>query len=319
MTGLCVIKGLVELYLTYIKFSNQLSECLGNLTSLQVLDLSNSAFNGNFPSFISNLTSLEYLSLFGNYLQGSFSLSTLANHSKLQVLYISSQNSNAQVETEKTQWFPSFQLKSLILQSCNLNMDKGSTIPSFLLYQSDLQFIDLSHNKLPGAFPSWLIQNNSRLETLLLRNNSLGGNIQLYSIKQDMYYMDVSNNNISGLLPKYFGAFLPNIITLNLSMNNFEGSIPASIGKMRELSSLDLSHNHFSGVLPEELATGCIILDTLKLSNNYLHGNIPMSFTLLRLRKLYLNNNNFSGTLEEVLANNTSLYELDISNNSILL
>ncbi|TKY63516.1 LRR receptor serine/threonine-protein kinase GSO2 [Spatholobus suberectus] len=317
--GLCTMQALVELGLSSNKFNDQIPECLSILRNLQVLDLSQNLFSGNFPSFISNITSLVYLSLFDNYLQGSFSLSSLANHSKLQVLYISSQSPKVQVETEKAQWFPTFQLKSLILRSCNLNMDKGSIVPSFLQYQKGLQFIDLSHNKLVGAFPSWLIQNNSRLEYFLVMNNLFVGNLQLSSIRQDIVHLDISNNNVSGSLPEDIGAFLPGIIKLNLSMNNFEGSIPTSIGKMQELSSLDLSHNRFSGELPEQLATGCISLQQLRLSNNLFHGNSPKFSTYTFLTDLFLNDNNLNCTLNEVLENlnGAGLMKIDISNNSI--
>ncbi|KAJ1396183.1 Leucine-rich repeat [Sesbania bispinosa] len=313
------MKNLVELSLGGNMFSGQLPECLRNLTKLRTLDLSDNSFSGNFPSFTSNLTSLEYLSLFRNYLQGSFSLSTLANHSKLQVLYISPQSPGAQVETEKTKWYPTFQLTSLILRGCNLNRDIGNTIPSFLLYQKDLQYIDLSHNKLVGVLPNWLIQNNSGLETLYLMNNSFVGNLQLSSIRQDICEIDISHNNLSGLLPKDIGTFLPRIDTLYLAMNNLEGHIPTSIGKMQNLISLDLSHNLFSGELPEQLATGCISLYGVGLANNFLQGNIPNFSNSTHLSGLYLNNNNLNVTLREVLANLNSevLLILDISNNSI--
>ncbi|XP_061359196.1 receptor-like protein 9a [Gastrolobium bilobum] len=292
LNGICKMKDLVELDLSSNKFSGPISGCLSILRNLQVLDLSHNMFSCNFPSFTSNLTSLVYLSFLDNYLQGSFLLSTLANHSNLQVLYINSLSPGAHVETEKTQWVPTFQLKSLILQSCKLNMDKGRTIPSFLLYQKDLQSIDLSHNKLVGAFPSWLIQN------------------------KNLSILDISNNNINGFLPKNIGTFLPEIKMLNMSKNNFEGNIPASIGKMQQISFLDLSDNSFSGELPEQLATNWTNLETLKLSNNFLQGNIPR---FSNLYELYLNNNKLYGTLKEVLENLNSgeLALLDISNNSI--
>ncbi|XP_024636129.2 receptor-like protein 15 [Medicago truncatula] len=203
-------------------------------------------------------------------MQGSFSLTTLANHSNLQHLYISPENSGVLIETEKTKWFPKFQLKTLILRNCNLNMDEGSVIPTFLSYQYNLVFLDLSRNNLVGSFPSSLIDNHN------------------------MNYLDISNNNLSGLLPKDIGIFLPSVTYLNISWNSFEGS-----------------------ELPEQLATELNELQYLKLSNNFLRGNIPKFCNLANLLWLLLSNNNFSGTLEDVLGNNTRLTMLSISNNSI--
>ncbi|XP_073225587.1 receptor-like protein 15 [Cicer arietinum] len=102
-----------------------------------------------------------------------------------------------------------------------------------------------------------------------------------------------------------------------MSWNNFEGNIPSSIGKMKNLESLDVSHNHFLGELPKGLATYCEMLTYLKVSNNYLQGNIPKFSNWMNMEVLFLNNNNFSGTLEDVLGNNIGLIVLYISNNSI--
>jgi len=277
---------LVELDISDNMFGAKLPECFSNLTNLRVLNLGNNLFSGNFPSFTSNLTSLEYLSFYGNYMQGSFSLSTLANHSNLQHLYISSKNSTGvHIETEKTKWFPKFQLRSLILRNCILNKEQGSVIPTFLSYQYNLVILVLSSNNITGSLPSnWLIPN--------------------------LVFLDISNNNLSGLLPKDIGIFLPSVTFLNFSWNSFEGNIPSSIGKMKNLEHLDFSYNHFSGELPKQLATD---LRYLILSNNSLCGNFPK---FVHMEVLFLNNNNFSGTLEDVLGNNTQLFMLSISNNS---
>ncbi|KAK7390364.1 hypothetical protein VNO78_25669 [Psophocarpus tetragonolobus] len=316
--GLCKTKNLIELSLSSNKFSGIIPKCLSNLRNLKVLDLSWNMFSGNFPSFISNITSLIYLSLVDNYLQGSFSLNTLANHSKLEILYISSQSHKAHVETEESLWFPTFQLRSLVLGSCNLNMFKGRTTPSFLQYQKELRFLDLSHNDLVGEFPSWLIQNNSEFKYFYARGNSFVGRLQVPSIKQNLLHLDISNNKVSGLLPKDIGTILPDIKYLNLSMNNFEGNLPTSIGKMQELEWLDLSNNHFSGELPKQLGTTCIDLQHLILSNNLFHGNIPKFFHMAFLQSLFVNNNKLNCTLKELLDNlNEGLRILDISNNSI--
>ncbi|KAK2433830.1 receptor like protein [Trifolium repens] len=144
--GLCKLKYLEELDISYNMFSAQLPECLSNLTNLKVLELKNNLLSGNFPSFTTNLTSLVHLSLYGNNMNGSFLLSTLANHSNLQNLSISSQNIGAHIETENTIWFPKFQLKYLVLRNCNINMEKGNVIPSFLSYQHNLILVDISRN-----------------------------------------------------------------------------------------------------------------------------------------------------------------------------
>lgn len=73
-------------------------------------------------------------------------------------------NNKLEVETEN--WLPTTQLKVLYLCNCNLN----GTL-SFLQKQHGLKSLDLSHNKLAANFPTWLLQNNTKLEVLSLTNN----------------------------------------------------------------------------------------------------------------------------------------------------
>ena len=131
------MKNLQELDLSQNSISGHFPECLGNLTNLRVLDLSSNKLNGNIPSFITNFKSLEYLSLYDNNYDGSFSLRSLANHSKLEVFLLSSY-SNLHVETEITSSFPTFQLKVLQLRNYNLNSQRDGITPNFPLHQHDL-------------------------------------------------------------------------------------------------------------------------------------------------------------------------------------
>lgn len=205
LSGICELKNLVELNLSWNKLDGSLPQCLSNLTYLRVLDLTSNQLSGNLPiSVFANLTSLEYLSLSGNNFQGSFSLSVLANHSRLEVLQIS----RLQIETENFPWLPRFQLKVLNLRRCNIS----GTIPSFLQYQYDLRYIDLSHNNLAGTFPTWLLQNNTKLEFLFLFNNFLKGLLHLPDSKRDLLHLVISNNNFIGMLPDNFGMILPELV-----------------------------------------------------------------------------------------------------------
>ncbi|KAF2323191.1 hypothetical protein GH714_034001 [Hevea brasiliensis] len=232
--GLCKFKSLVELGLGGNQFSGPLPECIGNLTNLQVLDLSFNQLSGNFQSVVSKLTSLKYLLLSGNEFEGLFSFSALANHSKLELFLLSSGSRRLELETEHPTWFPTFQLKSIALSNCNLNV-RTRAIPSFLLYQNDIRFIDLSHNMLFGMFPSWILRNNSKLQVMNLMNNSFTGTFHLPNYKHDLHMFDISSNNITGVLPKEFGLVLSNLLRINMSRNNFNGNVPSSISEIQEL------------------------------------------------------------------------------------
>ncbi|KAJ9703069.1 hypothetical protein PVL29_004722 [Vitis rotundifolia] len=316
MEGLCKL-NLEELDLSGNGFEDSLPACLNNLTLLRLLDLSKNNFRGTIPSSLfSNLKSLEYISLSENHFEGSVYFGSLFNHSRLEVFDLTSNNKYLKVETENPTWsFPLFQLKILQLSNCTLKV-----VPSFLLSQHDLRVVDLSYNHMTGDVPTWLLDNNTKLEYLSLESNSLTGVLDLPSnpIHSDMRLLDFSLNCIHGDLPPFIGSIFPRLEVLNLSRNALQGNIPSSMGDMEWLVSLDLSNNNLSGQLPERMMVGCISLHIIKLSNNSLHGTLPTKSNLPRLLFLSLDNNNFSGEISSGFLNSSSLLMLDISSNSLM-
>ncbi|KAF5932229.1 hypothetical protein HYC85_028400 [Camellia sinensis] len=317
--GLCELKKLEELDLSYNHIEGILPPCLSNLTSLRLFDVSGNQFTGNhLSSLLGSLNSLEYIDLRHNRFEGLFSFSSFVNHSKLEVVAITSDNDKFEVETEYKDWLPMFQLKVFVLPNCNLNKRSGD-FPKFLLHQNTLSFIDLSHNNLEGSFPNWLLVNNTKLEYLSLRNNSFVGEFHL-SPYYNSYtcWMDVSDNQLIGHIQLNMGEMVPFLIHINLSRNAFGGSIPSSIGKMRILEVLDLSNNNLSGEVPKQLVRNCRSLRSLALSNNKFHGQMfSDDFKLTQIEYLRLNDNQFTGPLANVVFNLSKLSMLDISNNNM--
>lgn len=177
------------------------------------------------------------------------------------------------METEYSNWVPSFKLKVLLLTHCNLNK-LSNAIPKFLFYQHELKFFHLSHNNLTGRLDRLL--EKSRLEFLSLRNNSFVSQLHLPPfISVNNKWIDVSDNKLYGKIQANIGQMLPHAIYLNLSKNSFEGSIPSSIGDSVYLQQLHMSFNNFSGEIPKELVANLVNLQTLKLSSNYrFHGQM---------------------------------------------
>ncbi|KAJ9186235.1 hypothetical protein P3X46_005761 [Hevea brasiliensis] len=316
--SLCGLKGLQELDLGHNEFGGSLPQCLDNLTSLTFLDLSGNQLTGHIPSSwpanlkfidlsynrfegifsVKNIpssspanfkSSLKFIDLSNNLFEGLFSFNLLANYSSLEALILSGNNI-----TFETGWIPSFQLKVLIMQSCGLD-----SIPEFLFHQFKLEALDLSHNKVKGRIPNWLLENNGGLQTLNLENNSFNGQLQEIGTKM-----------------------LPNMRYLNLARNYFQGDFLFAVGDDCKLMALDLSHNNFSGEVPKELLSSCIFLTHLRLSYNNFHGQI-MVFNITRFDYLQLNDNQFEGTLASLLPNfshqmrGPRIQWLDLSNNRL--
>ncbi|KAK1561088.1 hypothetical protein Q3G72_034301 [Acer saccharum] len=310
--GICNFKNLIELDLNWNNFEGHLPPCVvNNLTILQALDLSSNQLTGNIPS-LNLMQSLEYLSLQNNNFEGLFFFGSLSNLSKLEIFRLSTEDSTLQVQETENFPLPPSQLKVLYLRKCNLH-----GIPSFLMYQHSLEFINLSHNKLVGMVPTWLLQNNTRLQGMYLINNSLSGILQLRNSTHDLLDLRISSNNLNGQLPMNIGVILPRLVYLDLSKNSFEGYIPLSMGEMKSLRMLDLSSNNFSGELPKAFVSGCSSLKFLKLSHNNFHGEIfPQFMNMTQLHYLNLDNNQFSGKIQDGLLKASFLSRLDLSNNS---
>ncbi|CAN7130267.1 unnamed protein product [Brassica rapa subsp. narinosa] len=302
-----------ELMFTHVqnKLVGQFPLCLTGLTGLQVLDLSSNQLTGKLPSSLGNLKSLKYLSLLDNNFEGFFSVGWLANLSELSVLKLNSKSKLLLVDSEGS-WIPKFQLSVIELISCNM-----VKVPYFLIYQNDLSHIDLSDNKISGDLPHWILANNKKLEVLFLQNNSFTS-FQLHESSHNLLLLDVSANDLNHLLPENIGWVLPNLQYMKLANNNFQGTLPSSLGNMKEISYMDVSRNNFTGTLPRSFVMGCYSMQVLTLSHNKLSGEVfPESANFTKIRELSMDNNLFSGKIGQGLRSLSSLSLLDISNNNL--
>ncbi|KAI3773438.1 hypothetical protein L1987_47967 [Smallanthus sonchifolius] len=286
------LKNLRELDLSDNNFVGNLPKCFNMQSSLKFLDVSSNQFTGILPqSLIANLTSLEYVDFSHNKFEGTFWLSSFSNHTKLEVVAFISDNDKFEVETEEPiGWTPMFQLEVLVLSNCKINRLKGSVIPGFLLHQHKLKKLDMSHNSLKGQLLNWLTKNNTMLEVLNLRDNSF----------DSVFSMPFYRN--------------PNTRWLDMSGNNFIGSIPSCLN-VKDLEHLHLSANKFTGLIPNSFCNLTKVL-TLDIGKNYLSGRIPKFIgELSNLRILLLGKNKFSGSIPKQLCQLTNASLIDLSNN----
>ncbi|XP_042961221.1 receptor-like protein 15 isoform X2 [Carya illinoinensis] len=315
--GLCELMNLRELDLSHNNFEGILPSCLANMTELQIFNISSNLFNGSIDlSPLPSLKSLEYLDLSHNYFN-PITFSSFFNLSKLEVIF--SDGNNLVDQTLSQRWNLGFQLKAFSCSSC-FSTKSSRIITRFLHYQFDLQLLHLPDNKFSGQFPTWLLENNTRLAILNLRNNLLTGTLQLPNhYIPNLLVLDISFNNIQGPIPTNFGLVFPNLEFLNISKNDFEGVIPSSYGNLVSLQYLDMSSNNFSGTISEDLTMGCSSLYYLRLSKNHLSGQLfPANSNLTALQSLYLDNNHFFGEISHSISNSTILEVIDFSNNNLL-
>nr|GMC69034.1 LRR receptor-like serine/threonine-protein kinase GSO2 [Ipomoea batatas] len=309
--GWCELKNLQELWFSETQLEGTLPPCLENLTSLDLIDLSQNRLIGNIGSSpLSTLKSLKYIFISNTSFEVPSSFNVFANHTMLRGIL--ADGIKVIKETELQSWVPKFQLEIFTMSNC-IGLLK---LPAFLHYQHNLQTFEISKNNLEGEFPNWLLQNNTKLNFFLMNFNAFTGVFKLPSHRNaNMMIIVVSNNKLCGEIPNNLSSSFPNVYALNLSYNLFEGQIPSSLGKLEQLYFLDLSNNSLTGEIPKELLIGLSQLQALKLSNNKLEGEIVQEFVHLHsLQYLHLDGNNFTGTIKDSLLN-ISLLSLDISDN----
>ncbi|KAL7618063.1 hypothetical protein Lser_V15G02261 [Lactuca serriola] len=75
-------------------------------------------------------------------------------------------------------------------------------------------------------------------------------------------------------------------MSIDLSCNNFEGEIPASLQDLRGLQAINLSNNHFTGRILPSLGN-LTNLEALDLSRNELSGEIPQRLVQLGFLEIF--------------------------------
>ncbi|XP_050254907.1 receptor-like protein EIX2 [Quercus robur] len=323
-----------ELRLSGNNFDGQLVERINDLfgcakDSFEVLELARNQFTGSLPDFaifpslkeinlfsnklngtvsktIVSLHKLEHLDVSSNSLRGVISEAHFSNLSKLRHLQLS--NNSLTLEFDFN-WAPPFQLDEMYLKSCKL----GPTFPNWILTQSNVTTIDISHAEISDTIPAeWFANLPTKLVLLNLSCNQIHGLLpNVTKMPLNAHTIDLNADRLEGPLP----LFSTNLSSLSLSKNRFSGSLTL-LCKINGglLGFLDLSDNLLSGALPN-----CFMhwpnLFILNLAGNNFFGEVPSSLgLLLMLVTLSLRNNNFSGDFPLSLKNCSSLKFMDLGN-----
>ena len=147
-------------------------------------------------------------------------------------------------------------------------------------------------------------------ETLNLK----GGLLEDLALLSNLEILSLDHNNLTDIESV---RPLSHISQLTLGYNQFVGELPKWLGELSSLQVLGLSSNGFTSTLPSELKE-LTELTTLALDDNDLDGNVQVLEDIPSLEKMYLEDNLFTGTMDnDFLKKLEKIKVLDLSNNNI--
>nr|CAD1839347.1 unnamed protein product [Ananas comosus var. bracteatus] len=272
---------LQQLFLSSCQLGPRFPRWLRSQKEIEILDLSNNKIAEAIPNwFWGKFSSIYFLDLSNNQIGGNLP-SSLNNMTFL----------------------------------CALNLASNRLEDSLPSLPDSMQWLDFSSNKFSGSLPRSFFKTN--LLTVLLSNNSIGGNIPSSICNlQSLQMLDMSDNNIFGELPNCWNSRSKYLKVINLSNNNLSGHLPDSFGLLGSLNFLHLSNNSLHGELPSSLQYCPLVL--LDLGQNKLSGKIPAWLgTLTNLTMLRLTSNVFVGNIPAELGQLKNLQILDLSWNNL--
>ena len=334
-SSLLSLPSLVRLYLSNNRLTGSISAT--SSYSLESLNLYNNKLQGNIPESIFNHTNLTNLILSSNDLSGFVNFQHFSKLTNLRYLSLS-WNSQLSLNFESNVNHSVFYLEELELSSVNLikfhklqgkfpNLDYldisnnklNRRMPNWLLEKNSLKFLNLSQN-LFMSIDQWINVNRSNgLLGLDLSGNLLDGEIPLVVCKfSSLEFLNLGYNNLTGIIPQCL-AESTSLQVLNLQMNRFHGTLPSNFSKYSKIVSLNLYGNKLEGHFPKSLSW-CKKLEFLNLGVNKIEDNFPDWLqTMQDLKVLVLRDNKLHGSLVNLKIKHSfqSLIIFDISGNNL--
>ncbi|XP_044489053.1 receptor-like protein 7 [Mangifera indica] len=270
-------------------FTGQLPTSIFTLNGLLSLDFSLNQYQGQFPSQINGLSYLHGIYLSDNLLRGRvpawlFTLPSLEN------LDLSQNKLTSPIEQ--------FQQPGPLREVDLGDNEFHGPIPDSIFQLLDLTYLALAKNNFSGKviLPQLVrvilssssitevpfLTSNSSLQVLDLSSNLLRG--QLMDLPTQVYFFSVSNNDLTGEIPPSY-CNLSALQSLDLSHNEFCGNIPQClVNSSITLDFLNLTMNNFHGSIGSLTFPNQCHVTALMLNDNQLEG--PLRSSLVNCQDL---------------------------------
>ncbi|ESR55497.1 hypothetical protein CICLE_v10018961mg [Citrus x clementina] len=203
-------------------------------------------------------------------------------------------------------------LSLLHLGATNMSLIKPF---SLLNLSSTMTDLDLGGTRIKGNFPGDIFRLPNLQILFLNLNSQLTGYLPKSNWSSPLRELDLSLSNFLGEIPYSIGNLFF-LEVLDIGFCNFTGSIPTSIGNLTRATEIAFASNHFTGQLPHHVS-GLSYLTTFDLSGNYFQGGVPSwLFTLPSLLSIDLSKNMLNGPIDLFQLPN-SLQDVRLEENEI--
>jgi uncharacterized surface protein with fasciclin (FAS1) repeats len=224
-------------------------ECDGD-GYVRAIRLRSNNLSGVFPSETALLAqSLEVLDLTDNnmYNDGPAQNNWLGDLSKLK--YLSVSQTGFSYNGIPTAIGRLTELTDLDVSYC---LYYGNLQASVFTNLQKMRYLDISGNAYFSAAPS-TIGSMSKLKFFYAINTDLTGNLGFITNSQSVEEVWIEDNpNFGGSIPASIGN-MKNLISLSLSNNNINGQIPWQLGSLSALRQVWLNENNLSGGVPPQI------------------------------------------------------------------
>ncbi|CAN4095734.1 unnamed protein product [Withania somnifera] len=339
----------VSINLDSLGLAGVLPSDLNQLSNLKSFSLRKNALSGTLPSF-ANMSNLAELYLDNNGFT-SVPQDFLLGVTSLQTLSISE---NGKLSPWQ---IPSYLTDSVNLGNVDAsNASIFGVIPDFFGSFANLQDLRLSYNNLTGSLPDsfgdseirnlWLnnqlqglsgtidvISRMTQLSQVWLHANSFTGPIPDLLKCENIFDLQLRDNQFTGVVPDSL-MNLPKLLNVSLQNNKLQGPMPVfRKGVIVEIATTNSFCMDTPGPCsPQVTALLAVaggfgypsdLADSWKgndACNGWSHISCfisPAFANLTTLRSLFLNDNNLTGSIPNILTTLTSLQTLDVTNNNL--
>ncbi|KAF5803163.1 putative protein kinase RLK-Pelle-LRR-VIII-1 family [Helianthus annuus] len=312
----CKNSRVVSITLASMGLTGTLTGDIGQLTELQILDLSyNKGLTGSLTPAIGNLKKLTNLILVNCGFSGPLP-DTLGNLENLIFLSLNSNGFTGPIppsigNMQNLYWLD---LADNMLTG-GIPVSSGSTPGLDMLTHT--KHFHFGRNMLSGSIPQRLFNSNMTLIHILFENNQLTGTIPTsLGLVKSLEVLRLDRNLLTGNVPSNINS-LTNVVEVFLSNNQLTGLVPNLTG-LNVLNYLDLSNNTFDPSRVPSWFSSLQSLTTLKMSSTSLVGQLPVTlFSIPQLQNIDLSDNRLNGTLDIGSSHSNQLQQVNLQNNQI--